>query len=85
MLPSRMGASNPYAYLDLFGAPKDEEGTAYEDCEERAVFFNDKWRKSFEEGVMKVVREGGGVGRAAVSLHKVLKSARELAEDEDDD
>ena len=84
MLPSRMSASNPYAYLDLFGAPKDEEGTAYEDWEERAVYFNDKWRTSFEEGVMKVVREGGGVGRAAVSLHKVLKSAKELAEDDDD-
>lgn len=81
MLPVHLGASNPYAYLDLFGAPKEEEGTAYEDWEERAIYFNDKWRKSFEDGVMKVVREGGGVGRAAVGLFKVLKTARELGED----
>lgn len=84
MLPLQMGASNPYAYLDLFGVPRDEEGTAYEDWEERAAYFNDKWRKSFEEGVMKVAREGGGVGRVAIGLHKVLKSSRELTEDEEE-
>lgn len=83
MLPMQLSASNPYAYLDLFGAPKDEEGIAYEDWEERAVYFNDKWRKSFDEGVMKVAREGGGVGRAAIGLHKVLKTAREAGEEDE--
>jgi pre-rRNA-processing protein IPI1 len=84
VLPIRLGTSNPYAYLDLYGAPKDEESTAYEDWEERAIYFNEKWRKSFDEGVMKVVREGGGVGRAAVGLSKVMKTSRELTSDEED-
>jgi pre-rRNA-processing protein IPI1 len=84
MHPIRLGASNPYAYLDLFGAPKDEEGTAYEDWEERAAYLNDKWRKSFDEGIMKVVREGGGVGRVAVGLSKVMKTSRELTDVEED-
>jgi len=82
MLPVQMSISNPYAYLDLFGAPKDEDGAAFEDWEERNAYFADKWRSSFEDGVMKVVREGGGVGRAAVGLSKVMKTAKELADDE---
>jgi pre-rRNA-processing protein IPI1 len=83
MLRIHLAVSNPYGYLDLFGAPKDEEGTAYEGWEERAGFFDDKWRKSFDEGVNKVVREGGGVGRAAVGLFKAMKSSKELVAEED--
>jgi pre-rRNA-processing protein IPI1 len=83
MLPIHMSTNNPYGHLDLFGAPKDEEGAAYEGWEERGLYFDDRWRKSFDDGVFKVAQEGGGVGRAAVGLAKVMKSAKQLAEDED--
>jgi pre-rRNA-processing protein IPI1 len=83
MLPIHMAASNLYGNLDLFGAIKDEEGTAYEGWEERAAYFDGKWRRSFEDGATKVLREGGGVGRAAVGLWKVMKNAKEIIEEID--
>lgn len=82
MLPIHTGKANPYGYLNLFGAAQDEQGAAYEDWEERATYFNEKWRGSFDEGIMKVVREGGGVGRAAVALAKVMKTSKELCDEE---
>ncbi|KIW01382.1 uncharacterized protein PV09_07150 [Verruconis gallopava] len=82
MLPTRTTLNSHYTYLDLFGGPKDEEGAAYEGWEERCIYFDEKWRGSFETGIVKVAKEGGGVGRAAVSLHKVLNAAKDSMEQE---
>jgi pre-rRNA-processing protein IPI1 len=75
MLPIRSGVSSPFGHLNLFGAPKDEEGMAYEGLEERVRFFNNRWRYGFTAGVERIKLEGGGVGRAAVVVEKVLQKA----------
>jgi pre-rRNA-processing protein IPI1 len=64
--------SSPFAYLNLFGAPRDEEGMEYEDRVDRVRFFNERWRSTFMDGVERVKREGGGVGRVAVNVEKMI-------------
>lgn len=73
MLPKK---SNPYGYLNLFGAPRDAESEVYEDAEARAEVFADLgMADAFRAGVAEAKREGGEVGRAAASLDKALRLA----------
>lgn len=66
--------SNPYGYLNLFGAPRDEEGMEYEDRVDRLRYFNERWKATFLAGTERVKKEGGGVGRVAVAVDKMLKA-----------
>ncbi|TID28001.1 pre-rRNA-processing protein ipi1 [Venturia nashicola] len=75
MLPVRSGVIDPFGHLNLFGAPKDEEGMAYEGLEERVRFFTTRWRYGFTAGVERVKLEGGGVGRAAIVVDRVMQKA----------
>lgn len=70
MIPDR---SAPYAYLNLFGQPRDTEGEMYESREDRARVFADMFRKAIERGVDNARKEGGEVGRASAAVFKVLR------------
>lgn len=73
MLPKK---SNPFGYLNLFGAPRDVESEVYEDAEERVeVFIELGMAEAFRHGVSEAKKEGGEVGRAAASVDKALKLA----------
>jgi pre-rRNA-processing protein IPI1 len=70
MIPDR---SAPYAYLNLFGQPRDAEGEMYESREDRMRVFADFFRKAIERGVENARKEGGEVGRASAAVFKVLR------------
>ncbi|KAK3057115.1 rRNA processing protein [Extremus antarcticus] len=73
MLPKK---SNPYGYLNLFGASRDMESEVYEDPEQRAEVFNDLgMSEAFQYGVAEAKKEAGEVGRAAALVAKALKLA----------
>ncbi|EED15344.1 rRNA processing protein Ipi1, putative [Talaromyces stipitatus ATCC 10500] len=73
MIPDR---SAPYAYLNLFGQPRDAEGEMYESREDRLRVFGDMFRKAIERGVENARKEGGEVGRASAAVFKVLRETR---------
>ena len=71
LIPSK---SDPFGYLNLFGAVRDVESEAYEDADERVeVFLRLGMRDAFDRGVRETKRAGGEVGRAAVLVDKALK------------
>ena len=71
MLPKK---SNPFGYLNLFGAPRDVESEVYEGAEERnEVFCELNLDKVFMHGVKEAKKEGGEVGRAAALFDKALR------------
>ncbi|KAL6721894.1 rRNA processing protein [Lecanora helva] len=65
--------SNAYAYLNLFGPPRDEEGEMYTDREERQRIFHKRFQSTVEHGLQATKREGGEIGRAAAGVEKALK------------
>lgn len=69
--------SNPFGYLNLFGAPRDVESEVYDDPEERRAIFNELMAEAFASGVAPAKREGGEVGRAAALVDKALQLARD--------
>lgn len=73
MIPDR---SAPYAYLNLFGQPRDAEGEMYESREDRLRVFGDMFRKAIERGADNARKEGGEVGRASAAVFKVLRETR---------
>ncbi|KAH8689564.1 putative rRNA processing protein Ipi1 [Talaromyces proteolyticus] len=72
MIPNRPA---PYAYLNLFGQPRDAESEMYESREDRLRVFADKFRRAVERGVENARKEGGEVGRASAGVSKVLRDA----------
>ena len=71
---------NPYGYLNLFGPPRDEESEQYEDPEERARVFAKLAARDLRAGLEKAKLEGGGIGRAAMSIERVLHGCVSLDE-----
>jgi pre-rRNA-processing protein IPI1 len=68
--------SNPFGYLNLFGAPRDVESEMYEDAEDRVGVFDGLGLKdAFSKGVKEAKKEGGEVGRAAAQVEKALRLA----------
>jgi pre-rRNA-processing protein IPI1 len=65
---------NPYGYLNLFGPLRDEESEQYQDREDRARVFSTYAANDIEVGVGKAKQEGGGVGRAARAVERVMNS-----------
>ncbi|KAM3416110.1 hypothetical protein BST61_g9591 [Cercospora zeina] len=66
--------SNPFGYLNLFGAPRDLESEVYDDPEERMnVFLELNLHGAFQFGVQEAKGEGGEVGRAASAVDKALR------------
>lgn len=68
-IPNRSGA---FAYLNLFGAVRDEEGEMYTEREARQRVFARMFQASVEKGMENAKKEGGELGRAAAVLGKVL-------------
>ena len=72
-LPKR---SNPFGYLNLFGASRDVESEVYESAEERVgVFCELGLHEIFDYGVKLAKREAGEVGRAAALVDKAFRLA----------
>ncbi|KAJ5608724.1 Pre-rRNA-processing protein ipi1 [Penicillium herquei] len=65
----------PYAYLNLFGQPRDEEGEMYETREDRYRVFATRFLPAVDRGLKSAREEGGELGRAASGVTKVLKGA----------
>lgn len=74
MMPTQ---SNPFGYLNLFGAPRDVESEVYSEPEERRAIFNELMSAAFVAGAGPAKREGGEAGRAAALVDKVLKLAQD--------
>ncbi|KAL9092817.1 MAG: hypothetical protein Q9165_004235 [Trypethelium subeluteriae] len=70
-LPDR---PNPYGYLNLSGAARDEESEAYEDRLDRQRVFKKLVLAQIEDGLEQVRKEGGEVGRAAAALRRAVNS-----------
>lgn len=67
--------SNAYAYLNLFGAVKDEKSQMLEDIEDRLRVYNEHFQPLIDAGVAAGKKEGGEIGRATGLLSKVLERA----------
>lgn len=68
-------SSTPFAYLNLFGKPRDEEGEMYETREDRYRVFSARFQPAIERGIKSAREEGGELGRASSGVSKVLKEA----------
>ncbi|KAI9044876.1 IPI1/TEX10 family protein [Aspergillus affinis] len=69
------GSAQPYAYLNLFGAPRDTDGEMYETQEDRCrVFVEGGFLGSVTGGVEGARQEGGEVGRVSSLIRRVLAS-----------
>ena len=78
MLPTR---PNPFAHLNLFGEPRDEEGEMYVDeADRRRVFKSLGYAEAVAQGIEGMRRDGGETGRAAGNVRKVSKEAAECNE-----
>ncbi|KAL6230493.1 Rix1 complex component [Aspergillus navahoensis] len=75
LIPSTI--ASPYLMLNLFGAPRDEEGEMYETREDRwRVFVARGFLGAVERGLEIARGEGGEVGRVSALVAKVLRHAR---------
>ncbi|KAK4154853.1 Rix1 complex component [Chaetomidium leptoderma] len=68
------GMPNPFAYLNLFGTPRDEDSEMYPDRISRQRVFDAKWRAAISAGMEGARKEGGTVGRAAATLDRALSA-----------
>jgi len=66
------GIANPFAYLNLFGTPRDEDSEMYPDRLSRKRVFESKWKHAISVGMDAAKKDGGSVGRSASMLAKVL-------------
>ncbi len=66
------GTPNPFAYLNLFGTPRDEDSEMYPDGASRRRVFDARWKTAILAGMEGAKKEGGAVGRAAATLDRVL-------------
>ncbi|KAI4602170.1 hypothetical protein KJ359_009407 [Pestalotiopsis sp. 9143b] len=64
---------DPYGYIGLFTAPRDEDGRMYRDREDRQALFYKDFYEAFRKGVEEAKKEGGMAGRSAAQLDKALK------------
>lgn len=68
-------SATPYAYLNLFGQARDEEGEMYETREDRYRVFSSRFQGAIARGLENARKEGGEIGRASSSAAKVLKES----------
>ncbi|GME36074.1 Mg2+ transporter protein CorA-like/Zinc transport protein ZntB [Neofusicoccum parvum] len=71
MLPNQ--SPNGFAHLNLFGAPKDEDGQMFTDRQGRQQVFARAIQPAIVSGLQNAKKEGGQIGRAAGELEKVLQ------------
>ncbi|CAM1501745.1 Fc.00g037290.m01.CDS01 [Cosmosporella sp. VM-42] len=64
---------NAFAYLNLHGVRRDEEGEMYSTRDARQRVFQSRFLKSISKGVSQAKKEGGATGRAAALLDQTLQ------------
>ena len=72
--------NNPYGYLNLFASSRNEELEQYEEVSERARVYEKYCSAVIKAGLERMKREGGGVGRASMSVERVLNSHQPVPE-----
>ncbi|EKG13748.1 Mg2+ transporter protein CorA-like/Zinc transport protein ZntB [Macrophomina phaseolina MS6] len=73
MLPNQ--SPNGFAHLNLFGAPKDEDGQMYTDRQGRQQVFARLIQAAVVAGLQNAKKEGGQIGRAAAEVEKVVQES----------
>ncbi|KAB2579117.1 Mg2+ transporter protein CorA-like/Zinc transport protein ZntB [Lasiodiplodia theobromae] len=66
---------NGFAHLNLFGAPKDEDGQMYTDRQGRQQVFARLIQPAIVSGLQNAKKEGGQIGRAAGEVEKVMQES----------
>ena len=69
------GDSNAFAYLNLTGPRRDEDGEMYADRESRQRVFHRRFLEPISKGANACKKEGGVSGRAAAALAQLLQSS----------
>lgn len=64
---------DPFAYINIFGKRRDEDGEMYQDRESRQRVFHRRYASLVRAGTEQAKREGGAPGRAATLLERVLQ------------
>lgn len=72
--------SNAFAYLNLFGQPREEENQILEDREDRLRLFNTRFRSIVDLGIDAARKEGGELGRAGGHLVKTLDMIQQTSD-----
>ena len=80
MMPT---TSHAYRRLNLFGAPRDEEGEVYGDVDARRESFR-TYQGAFEKGVEGTRKAGGELGRAGGKVAKVISEGMKGIIDDDE-
>lgn len=75
---------NPFAYLNLFGPRRDEDGEMYIDREARQRVFGQQFLEVVSLRADRTKKEGGAPGRAAAALDQVLQEGMTGYEPSDD-
>lgn len=65
--------SDPFGYLNLFGAPRDQDGTAYMDVDSRRRIFHQRYLETVESGAEIARKAGGENGRVGSTLAKTIQ------------
>lgn len=68
-------STNPFEYLNLSGARRDEDGEMYADRQARKHVFQRRFYDSMLKGIEQSKKEGGVAGRAVSALDDLLKEA----------
>ena len=63
---------DPFAYVNIFGKRRDEDGEMYQDRESRQRVFYRRYAPLVAAGTEQAKREGGAPGRAATALERIL-------------
>ena len=64
---------NAFAYLNITGSRRDEDGEMYSDRESRQRVFHRKFKVPIARGLDAAKKEGGTSGRAAAGLDQLLE------------
>lgn len=67
--------ANPFDYINLSGARRDEDGEMYPDSGSRKAIYQKRFQAAINEGIENIKKEGGVGGRAAAGLQQVISKA----------
>ena len=64
----------PFAYMNLFGEQRDEDGRMYSSREERQGVFYRRFQEAMEKGLESAKKEGGACGRSAAVVDEAMRN-----------
>lgn len=74
---------NAFAYLNLTGQRRDEDGEMYPDRESRQRIFHRRFLTAISNGLDASKKEGGAPGRASAGLDQFLRSPQGMGDYEE--